>query len=109
MVDAARSVAGFFRRLPGGLVDALPEGVCVTFALSGDDGGTWTVERTNGGAGRVLARAPARPDCRLACSVPDFQALLEGTLDPREGFLEGRFDVEGDVGLVLLLHRCLVA
>jgi len=36
-------------------------------------------------------------------------ALVTGRLDPRKGFMEGRLEVEGDVGLVLNLHRCLVA
>ena len=106
---ATASVSSFFDRLPTRLVDALPVGVCVTFQLSGEQGGTWTVERAESGEGRVLAREPARPDCRLACSAMDFQALIQGSLDPREAFMEGRFEVEGDVGLVLRLHQCLVA
>ena len=106
---ATASLRRFFDRLPTRLVDALPDGVSVTFALTGPDGGSWTVERSHDGVGRVVLDEPARPDCRLQCTVPDFQALLNGDLDPRTGFLEGRLDVEGDVGLVLRLHRCLVA
>ncbi len=105
---ATASLRHFFNRLPTKLIDALPDGVSITFALSGDEGGTWTVERADGKA-RVLAQDMERPDCRLSCTAPDFQALLSGDLDPRAGFMDGRLDVEGDVGLVLRLHRCLVA
>jgi len=106
---AAATLATFFSSVPARLVHALPSGVAVTFAVQGPGGGTWTVERTDSGDSRVVADEVQRPDCRLACDVSDFHALLEGELDPRRGFLDGRLEVEGDVGLVLALHRCLVA
>lgn len=105
---AVPKLTSFFADVPARLVSALPAGVAVTFAVAGAGGGEWTVERTDEGSTRVLTEAVARPDCRLACNVSDFHALLEGELDPREGFLAGRLEVEGDVGLVLALHRCLV-
>jgi len=85
----------------------LPEGVAVRFDLRGDGGGIFTIRREGDVLGLVSDDA-ARPDCRLRCSVDDFLALLEGRLDSRQGFLEGRLDVEGDVGLVLRLERALV-
>ena len=108
---ANASLRRFFDRLPSRLVDALPDGVSVTFVLTGDasdSSGTWTVKRADGKA-RVVGERVARPDCLLQCASEDFQALLNGDLDPRAGFLEGRLTVEGDVGLVLRLHRCLVS
>jgi putative sterol carrier protein len=99
----------FFEQVPTNVIDALPSGVAVVFELSGPEGGRWTVERDDEGRGRIREVAPPRPDCRLKCSTDDFRSLLQGTLDPRDGFLEGRFEVEGDVGLVLALHRCLIA
>ena len=103
-------VADFFRAPPSGLIDALPSGVCVTFELSHDDWQrSWTMRRDDDGNGRIVPRAPSPCDCRLACTADDFLALVTGRLDPREGFMEGRLEVEGDVGLVLQLHRCLVA
>jgi len=103
-------VEQFFRRVPSGLSEALPTGVCVTFDLSAEGWRrSWTLRRSEDGVGRLVARAPSPCDCRLACTADDFLALVTGRLDPRQGFLEGRLDVEGDVGLVLQLHRCLVA
>jgi len=103
-------VERFFREAPTGLIDALPAGVCVTFELSDRDWSRrWTLRRDDDGIGRIVAKAPSPCDCRLACTAQDFMALVTGRLDPRKGFMEGRLEVEGDVGLVLNLHRCLVA
>ncbi len=107
MTASTVTAASFFDQVPPCVTDALPEGVAVTFDLTGRGGGTWTVERNDAGATRVVAKPRSRPDCFLRCTTADFQALVSGELDPRDGFMEGRFEVEGDVGLVLALHRCL--
>lgn len=85
-------------------LSALPDGVSVTFDLRGEGGGTWTVAR-QGGRTEIRRRAASNPDCHFRASVIDFRAFLRGELDARQGFLEGRFQVEGDVGLVLRLQR----
>jgi putative sterol carrier protein len=89
------------------ILDTLPDGVSVTFDLQGEDGGMWTVTRRDGrlGIGRF---ADPNADCRLTCTVADFRALIRGDLDPRRGFFERRLAVEGDVGLVLRLHRSVL-
>lgn len=95
----------FFAAAPeAGSPQALPEGVSVTFELRGEGGGSWTVSRDQGRTA-IQRGSVAIPDCRLRCSVADFRSLLRGELDARQGFLEGRFEVEGDVGLVLRLKR----
>jgi putative sterol carrier protein len=82
----------------------LPDDVSVTFDLAGDGGGTWTVSRSRGRT--AVKRADSeQPDCRIVCSVGDFQALVRGDLDARHAFLAGRLGVEGDVGLALRLQR----
>jgi putative sterol carrier protein len=82
----------------------LPDDVSVTFELAGDGGGTWTVTRNNGSTAVLRADTPT-PDCRIACSVGDFLALLQGDLDVRHAFLAGRLGIQGDVGLALRLRR----
>jgi hypothetical protein len=84
----------------------LPLDVQLVFELHGPGGGTWTLTTPEGRT--VLSPGGhARFDCRLRCLVSDLEDLLRGHLAPREGFLEGRLEVEGDVGLVLRLHRVL--
>lgn len=91
------------------LVHALPEGVTVAFDLTGEGGGKWTVSREGDRADVRRTDAGDQPaDCRLRCSTDDFWALLRGQLHPMDGFVSGRFAVEGDVGLVLRLHRSVV-
>ena len=91
------------------LYNALPEGVRVTFELSGPGGGLWTVRREDDGRTIVSLDEVVRPDCRLKCTVDDFIALVEGELNVRRAFLEGRLHVRGDVGLVWRLQKILVA
>lgn len=104
----AAGLDAFFATVPGERVIAsLPDGVSVTFDLRGDGGGMWTVIRS-GDRTEIVRNAVSRPDCRLRCSAADFQALIRGDLDARQGFLERRLEVEGDVGLVLRLQRSVL-
>ena len=93
--DRLRSVAG-----------DRPDGAVIVFELSGDGGGTWSVVR-RGAQLEVIARAREPVDCLLRCDIADFDALLDGELDAREAFLEGRLYVEGDAGLVLRLNKAI--
>ncbi len=106
--DRVASLEAFFQQVPHGsrLAEAMPDGVAIGFDLLGSGGGCWTVTRA-GHETRVAQELAARPDCTLRCSVGDFRELLEGTLDPRRGFLDDRLTVQGDVGLVLRLYRIL--
>lgn len=107
MTDAAR-VQAFFDTAPEKLATmlqgAIPPGAVITFELSGDGGGTWTVTRKQGTV--EVVRAAVDPvDCKLQCSVADFDRLLHGALDARGAFMDGRLLVEGDVGLVQRLNK----
>lgn len=97
----------FFADVDRQVLESLPSGVSVVFHLSGPQGGSWTVQRTDQGDSHVALGAIDRPDCIVRCSCDDFRSLVEGELDPRDGFMSGRLEVEGDVGLVLCLHRGL--
>lgn len=90
--DALRSV----------LVGAIPDGAVVVFEIDGT--GTWTI-RNDRGAIDVVADRLEPVDCLLACSTEDFRALVEGRLNARRAFLDGRVRIEGDVGLVQRLDE----
>ena len=90
------------RGLGTALQMAIPDDVAIVFELRGPGGGTWTVRRE--GEGVSVAPSVIEPtDCRVACSVDDFGRLVRGELRGRQGFLDGRIGVEGDVGLVMRL------
>jgi len=92
-----------------GVSSALPDGVRVTFDLSGEGGGTWTVCRDRHGEVEVYRHAVSRPDCRRACDTDAFIELISGRMNVRKAFLDNRIKVSGDVGLVWRLHKVIVA
>jgi len=86
----------------GVLAGVLPEGTLIAFEIEG--GGTWTVVKDRGSV-RVVPHLEEPVDCRMACTVEDFDALVHGRLDAREAFLGGRVRIEGDVGLIQRLNK----
>ena len=86
---------------------AIPDGSIVRFHLTGPGGGLWSLMRKHHRI--VLLEHHPSPDCLVRCTAPDFHALITGALDPRQGFLSGRLEVAGDVGIVLGLHRAVRA
>lgn len=107
-MSASPDLSGVFLRIQRHLdIPAVLSGdVRLCFALSGPGGGEWTLDSTDGGEVRRGLRSPC--DCHLACTADDFLRLVDGRLAPRDGFLEGRLMVEGDVGLILRLQRELI-
>jgi putative sterol carrier protein len=103
-------LSDFFVHAEAGMQDvlcnALPDGVVVSFELHGDEGGSWRVERAGLGV-TVRPGRPDRADCRLICAASDFRLLMRGELGSREGFMQGRLKVEGDIGLVLKLEAAI--
>jgi putative sterol carrier protein len=86
----------------------MPDEVSVTFELEGPDGGVWTLSRL-GTQIRVEPQVSEYADCHLRCSVPDFRALIDGQLDGRAAFMDGRVRIRGDVGLILRLLSAVSA
>jgi putative sterol carrier protein len=100
-----RSLDQFFRSAAAGLShrEWIPDDASVAFVLDGAGGGSWFLRR-EGRSVRVVPELPDGADARLQCSVNDFEALIGGKLDGRDGFLDGRLRIEGDVGLILALQ-----
>lgn len=69
--------------------------------------GCWEV------SGHGCARVPAGPthpvDCVVRCDLADLVDIASGRLDPRRAFLDGRLQMEGDIGLALRLQAALRA
>ena len=88
---------------------SLPAGTSVVFDLHGEGGGVWCVKRSEAGEVAVGRRSPARPDCRMRCSVEHFRALVAGDLEVRRAFMQGFLDVEGDIGLIWRMQKILIS
>lgn len=91
------------RNLERQIAAALPEDVVVVFHIQGDGGGAWQVARQAASAA-VGPRTEGPKDCEIWCSAEDFIAILEGRLDARLAFMEGRVRAVGDLGLALRLQ-----
>ena len=85
---------------------AIPDGSVVHFEIAGDGGGVWTLKRI-GTRVDLIRDFRGHADSWLKCSAEDFCGLLDGQLDPREGYMKGRLRVTGDVGIVLDLQRAV--
>lgn len=44
-------------------------------------------------------------DCTVRITLENLSALLSGKLDPMTGFMTGKFQVEGDMGVAMKLQR----
>ena len=46
-------------------------------------------------------------DCRIKLSAENFEALIDGNLDPTMAYMTGQLAVDGDMGLALQLSAAL--
>lgn len=85
----------------------LPPGVSIVFDIGDPEGGVWTLACDPEGRLALSEGDSEVADCRMRCSGEDLRDLLAGRLNGRHGYLDGRLQIEGDVGLVLRLQRVL--
>lgn len=74
------------------------------FDITGDDGGTWTVDLTQAA---VSAGAGGKAQCTITVSSKDFVDMIADKLNPQMAFLQGRLKVAGDMSLALKLGTIL--
>lgn len=76
------------------------------FDLSGEDGGTYHASFDNGaydiGEGPV-----ASPACTVTMAAADFQAMVDGKLNPTAAFMSGKLKIKGDMGLAMKLQSLI--
>lgn len=99
-------IDAFFESASAAVATALPDDVLVTFEITGEGGGTWTLHTEPGGVDVRSGRA-MWADSVLTCSVPRFVDLVTGQIDVEKAFFDGTVRIEGDVGLLLRLYRAL--
>lgn len=106
---AYESISGFFNETIGGRLEKNPDrakkvGGVFEFVISGDQGGTWSVNlktaTMQSGAGDTM-------DCRIRMKDADFLDLINSRLNPMQAFTSGKLKVEGNIALSLKLTQLL--
>jgi adenosylmethionine-8-amino-7-oxononanoate aminotransferase/putative sterol carrier protein len=78
--------------------DALAgDDLVVQFSLSGDGGGTWTLEITEGQLKVTPAAGDLEPGTTIRCTAADFVRLVNGELSGAEAFSAQKLTVDGDL------------
>ncbi|MBI2343628.1 MAG: SCP2 sterol-binding domain-containing protein [Deltaproteobacteria bacterium] len=78
----------------------------VVFDLSGDGGGTWTLDFTTPEVS-VYPGVVENPKVTFCMAAADFVAMVEGELNAQKAFLTGKLKVKGDMGSALKLGQLL--
>src|SRR6056297_296949 len=91
-------VKDVFDKMPDAFQPEAAKGVDVVFqyAISGSDGGDWTVT-VKDGACEVAAGKAEKPTCTLKMADTDFLDMISGKLDPMKAFTSGKLKIDGDV------------
>lgn len=55
----------------------------------------------------VVDNGDGDADCTVVISFEDFQAILDGGLNPQMAFMTGKLKVEGDMGIAMQLSQIL--
>ncbi len=74
------------------------------FDLTGDNGGTWTIDLPQA---QVVAGPAGKAQCTITVSSNDFVDIISEKLNPQMAFLQGRLKVAGDMSLALKLSSVL--
>lgn len=83
--------------------DARDINAVYVFDISGDDGGTWTVDLTQD-ADFVTEGAAEESDCTIAMKDSDFVDLWNGKLKGPQAVMFGKLKIKGNMGLALKLQ-----
>lgn len=102
--ELAASVRAIFDNIPTRLDRAAAAGVdaLVRINLTGNAGGTYFIEIRDQNA-TVSNRAMGQPQLTLTLTAADYVALIQGQLNPRLAFMNGKLKIQGDNGLAMKL------
>ncbi|MFZ5817256.1 MAG: SCP2 sterol-binding domain-containing protein [Bacillota bacterium] len=76
------------------------------FDLAGEGGGTYHASFDNGSFD-IGEGAADNPGCTVSMSAADFQAMVEGKLNPTAAFMSGKLKIKGDMGLAMKLQSLI--
>ncbi|RME02887.1 MAG: sterol-binding protein [Deltaproteobacteria bacterium] len=75
------------------------------FDLSGDNGGTWTVDLKSDPPAVYAEDRDA--ECTISMKSDDFINLVNGKLNPQMAFMMGKLKIKGDMSLAMKLQNLL--
>ncbi|MFP4173810.1 MAG: SCP2 sterol-binding domain-containing protein [Candidatus Hydrogenedentota bacterium] len=76
------------------------------FHLSGDGGGDWYIQLTDGQP-EVAEGIANAPSVTLRASAEDWNRIVSGELSGEQAFLSGKLEVEGDMTLAMKLQSLI--
>lgn len=76
------------------------------FDLTGDGGGQWAVDLTEG-SGKVVDGTIENPGVTVTMKAGDFLDLVAGKLNGQMAFMTGKLKIKGDMSLALKLQQLL--
>lgn len=73
------------------------------FNITGDDGGQWVVDLTDGG--KVYEGKADNADCSITIADSDFKALVSGEVPGAALFMQQKLSIAGNMGLAMKLGQ----
>jgi putative sterol carrier protein len=100
----------FEEKLSKGLTDdpsrASSIGAIYQFNITGDDGGSWTVDLTKT-EGWINAGEAENAECTITMTSEDFVDMITGKLAGPQAFMQGKLKIAGNMALAMKLSNIL--
>jgi len=81
---------------------------CYQFNVSGDGGGTYTLNLKPGVTSGFLSNEPsADANCVISVAAADWAAIVAGEMDAMTAFMSGKVKVDGDLSQAMKLPKLM--
>ncbi|MTI16304.1 SCP2 sterol-binding domain-containing protein [Rhodobacteraceae bacterium RKSG542] len=57
--------------------------------------------------GNTISTEDKEADCTIGVALADLEAIVAGDLDPTAAFMQGKFDIDGDMSLAMKLGQLM--